>query len=353
MILGRISDIAIMKKLTAAFVLIAALSGVVGVFGILQLNTLDSTIVKITDVNVEQADGSMETIIALETQVMTIHAIMLGESEAQEEFNAAHDVMTEGFEELADLLAGTTQEASVSVLEAQYLEFANTVTDPVTGLFTAMDGYTMAAAHKDTQFQRIDERQDGLDAQLALLEKMVVHYAEHNATPFEPNATLVDNAMELNLLMWRCGDRARMYMATALNDSAAVEAERATIRAEYADEASILTESPFILNGLEKDFTDRLAEADTNFAQASSTGQFNGTGMTILANVRESFVFDPSTQSRSFADSVRSQEDGVFMAQDDAVRTWVSTSTAMETADSLAGTLIVDLEALETWVGEE
>lgn len=358
MFLDWLGNISLLKKLTFGFVMIAALSGVVGVFGILQLNTLDSTIAEITNVNVEQADWSMETIIALEAQVAAIHATMLGESEAQEEFIAADKIMTEGFAELADLLEGTTQEESVSPLEAQYQQLFDSVTDPVTGLFTTMAAYEEAISWKDSQFLRIDELQDELDSQLSLLEKMVVQYAELNATPFVANATLVDNAMELNLLVWRCGDRPRMYMATALNDSDEVEAGRTTIRAEYADEPSILASRSFVDSGLEKDFTDLFAEAETNFGQGASKPygqgrQVNDTTLTLIGNVRKLFVFDLSTNYESFADCVRHQEDGVFVAQDQTVSTWIAAAAVMETADSLAMSLMADLETLEEWVGGE
>ena len=77
-------DIKLSYKLISAFLIVACLSGVVGLVGILQINMLDETIVDITEVKVEQADWSMELIIALEAQLTGIHARMLGEHEAQD-----------------------------------------------------------------------------------------------------------------------------------------------------------------------------------------------------------------------------------------------------------------------------
>ena len=41
------------------------------------------------------------------------------------------------------------------------------------------------------------------------------------------------DAMELNLLMWRCGDRARMYMAVPLIDSPEYNSQRQQCRDDH------------------------------------------------------------------------------------------------------------------------
>ncbi|MHA2295974.1 MAG: methyl-accepting chemotaxis protein [Candidatus Hodarchaeales archaeon] len=350
--LNILGNIKVSYKLVGTFLVVACLSGVVGIYAVGQIDTLNKTITEITEINVEQADWSMETIIAIEAQQVSIHAAMLGEEEAIEKFQEADKVMEEGFSNLTGLLAGTTKESSVSNLQSSYTSFVAATTGS-SGVFKSMEDYQQALSEMESQFRRIDELQDELDSKLSLLEQVVAHYAEHNSTPFEPNATLIDNAMELNLLVWRCGDRARMYLATTLEDSAEANVERTTLRQEYADDASMIAESSFVLSGLEKDFTDLLNEADTNFAQALSAGQSNSTTLTILGNVREMFVFNDATTYESFADAIRCQEDGVFVAQDRLVSAWVAADNAMEIADGLALALLDDFEALELWVGEQ
>ncbi|MFX1514349.1 MAG: methyl-accepting chemotaxis protein [Promethearchaeota archaeon] len=349
-------DIKLSYKLISGFLIVACLSGVVGFVGILQINILDSTILEITDVNVEQADWSMELIIGLEEQLVAIHAAMLGEEDMIHFFSDAHEIMEEGFDNLNNLLKETTQESLVPSLRSKYTTFINTCNDSITGVFASMAAHKAAVGWKETQYWRIDELQDEMDDDLQKLEAMVVHYAQHNTTPFEPNVTLVDNAMELNLLLWRCGDHARMYMATPLNQSVTATLERAAIRAEYADESSILAETTYVQFGLEKEFTDLLAEAETNYAQALATGQCNATCVNILADIRENFVWkehELGPLHDPFATSIRCQEDGVFVSYDKLVAAWVAAETAMEVADELAMDLMQDLEALELWVGQK
>ncbi|MFX0212427.1 MAG: hypothetical protein ACFFDT_41015, partial [Candidatus Hodarchaeota archaeon] len=332
--LNFIDDIGVSYKLIGVFLALACLSGVVGLYSITQIDILNHTVSDIVEINVEQADWSMETIVAMEAQLITIHAALLGEEDMLDEYTPAYNVLKNGFANLTLLLEGTTQEVMVSDLELQYEDF-HEVCNGSNGVFISMDAYEEANQWVDVQFWRIDSLQDKLDADLSLLEAMVVQNAENNATPFDYNTTLTDNVMELNLLVWRCGDRARMYMSVPLNDSAEYNALRATYRIEYCDSASMAAETKYVQNGLEKEFTDLLTEAETNYAQAYTRGEVNSTCLDILEDVNSSFVFaahDLGPLYDPFASSIRCPEDGVFVSQDILVTSWVAAATAMETA---------------------
>ena len=342
-----LNDIGVSYKLIGAFLAIACLSGIVGIYSITQITSLNATVNEIVEINVEQADWSMETIITMEAQLISIHASMLGEGEASDEFNEAHKVMVEGFSNLTTLLEGTAQESVVPDLESQYQDFVEDCNGS-DGVFTSMEDYETAKHWCDVQYWRLDTLQDKLDGDLSLLEAMV--------REISANETLLDNAMELNLLAWRCGDRARMYMTVPLNDSSEYNAQRAQYRYEYCGNENLELERKYIDDGLEKDFTDLLLVAETNYAQAFSNGQCNQTCLDILAEVNASFVFAAHELGPLYdpmASSIRCPDDGVFVSQDTLVAAWVAAETAMETADAIGLALHADFEALELWVGEQ
>ncbi|MFX1513673.1 MAG: methyl-accepting chemotaxis protein [Promethearchaeota archaeon] len=346
-------NIKLSYKLISGFLVVACLSGIVGIIGILQINTLDSTMHDITEINVEQADYSMEIIIALEEQLIAIHAVLIGESEAQTEFTTHHTEMTNGLGNLSVLLFGTSKESTVGELQTNYNTFYSTANDPLTGVFATQEVYEHALEDKEAQYWVLDEHLECVDDDLTTLEQMVTHYAQHNETPFEPNSTLVDNTMKLTLILYRCADAARMYLATPLNDSIADTIERNTIRAEYADEVSIQTESTYVQSGHEKEFTDLLAQTEANFAWANTNGQANSTMLSILSEVRVDVMWDKSDTVESFAEAIRCQEHGVFQSMDKLVAAAVAADTIVEATDELAEELHDDFDALEVWVAQE
>ncbi|MFQ5979949.1 MAG: methyl-accepting chemotaxis protein [Candidatus Heimdallarchaeota archaeon] len=349
-VLKGLSNASIGKKLIAAFLVVAVMTGLVGFFGLLQVNTLDSTITTITEENVEQADWSMEMIITLQQLITTLDEAVAGHTESQAEFNTLDKDMVHAIGQMKPLLTGTTQESFLAELESDYNNFVTTANHSSTGVFASMAAYSQAKIWVETQFADLDDLQDDLDSDLTLFEQVVVQYAETNGTPFEPNWTLSDNSMELNLLVWRMGDRVREYMNTALNSSVTYTNERAALRAEYADDISILAESTYVSSGLEKDFTDLLTEAEANLAWASSNGQVNATATSLLTDVRSTFVFDKSVSGDSFTEAIRDQDDGAFLAHDQLVVAWVAADTAMNLADVIATELIGDFVELEGWV---
>ncbi|MFW9854861.1 MAG: methyl-accepting chemotaxis protein [Candidatus Thorarchaeota archaeon] len=349
-LLKFLDNIKVSNKLIGTFFIVACISGVVGIFATVQINGLNTSIKEIVEVNVEQADWSMESIIAVESQIMTIHASMLGETEARDEFIEAHNKVMDGFHNLTVLLKGTSQETAVTALETQYHSF-HMACNGTSGVFDSTIKYEEAKSVADTQYWALDQLEDETDEKLASLEELVTAYALDNA--LTPNATLSDNAMELNLIVWRMVDRARMYMAVPLDYSLENNNTREQLRNEYADEISILAETDFVQSGLEKDFTDLLGQAEANFQWALANGSMNTTALTILEDVRTRVVFNSSNQNTSLADAVRSQEDGVFVKQDTLVANWVAATDAMETADSLGSSLQADLEVLELWVGDQ
>ncbi|MHA2247719.1 MAG: methyl-accepting chemotaxis protein [Candidatus Hodarchaeales archaeon] len=344
-----INNTRISYKLIGAFFVVAFLSGVVGIYSAIQLNTLQATVSEIIEVNVEQADYSMETTIDLKTQVISIHAAMLGETDMISDFNTVEDEIEQGFTELKALLAGTSHEDDVDSLRTKYLAFVES-SNGSNGVFSSMEKYQVALQRQKDLYWRLDELLDELDEDFATLEELIVDYAAANS--IEVNYNLVDNAMELNLLLWRCGDRARMYMSTDLNNSAEHVALRQQLRDEYADSASILNESPFVQNGLEKEFTDLMNEAETNFAQAEVAGQANVTMTLLLSETKSEFFFDEENDF-NFATAVRCQEDGVFVIQDDLVAKWTAADAAMNQADVIGEELISGFQALETWVEQQ
>jgi len=344
-----INNMKISYKLIGAFAIVAFLSGFVGIYSVFQLNTLEMTVTEIIDVNVAQADYSMETSIDLKTQVISIHAAMLGEEGAATEFNTADTDIKQGFNELETLLVGTSHEDEVEHLEEDYIEFLEKCNGS-NGVFASMENYQVALQRQKELYLRIDELLDELDDDLETLEELVIDYAIENAIAV--NSTLTDNAMELNLLLWRSSDRARMYMATELNDSAEHTALRQQISSEYADLASILNESSFVQTGLEKEFTDLMNETETNFAQAVIAGQANVTMTLLLSEVKSEFQYDEENDY-NFATAIRCQEDGVFVVQDDLVAKWIAADDAIGQADEIGAEMISELEDLETWVEQQ
>ena len=138
-----INNIKISNKLIGAFFMVAFLSGVVGIYSVIQLNTLQTTVSEIIEVNVKQADYSMETTIDLKTQLISIHAAMLGETDMISDFDTANKEIEQGFNALETLLVGTSHEDEVGHLKADYLTFVE-ASNGSNGVFVSMENYQVA-----------------------------------------------------------------------------------------------------------------------------------------------------------------------------------------------------------------
>ncbi|MFX1517300.1 MAG: methyl-accepting chemotaxis protein [Promethearchaeota archaeon] len=346
-VLSIVDNIGLPYKLIGGFIFIACLAGVVGIYSVGQISILDTSVSELVEVNVEQADWSMETIVAMEAQLITIHAALLGEQDMLGEYAPAYDVMMNGLGNLTLLLRGTTQESTVSGLESLYEDFHEACSGS-NGVFVSMEDYEEAKHWIDIQFWRLDMMQDQMHSDLSLLEAMV--------REISANETLIQNALELNLLASRCSHLVQMYMAVPLNDSAEYNAQREQYRYEYCGNENLELERKYVANGLEKDFTDLLAETEINYAQALTNGQCNSTCKALLESVNTSFVYathELGPLYDPFASSIRCPEDGIIISQNSLVTAWVAADAAMNTADTIGMELMEDLEALELWVGEQ
>ena len=328
--------------------ILAVLTMGVGMIGIVGINDLNTQMESIVNGNVEQADASMETIISLQTQVTDIHAYMLGEGDAINEFNDQIPTINTNLNLLKEQLKGTEQETNISIIENSINNFFNIVNDTNNGLFISKDNANAAEQNVNEIFWQLDSLQDTLDTKLQLLEDIVVQYAETNTTPFTPNATLRDHSMELNLLVWRMGDLARMYIKTNISTDTNDTSLRAQTRNEFADATSIANSANVPNSGLEREFYDLITQSEMDFTTAQANGQVNSTSLTVISQVNNLVLYNSSSQS--FAFLIRNQQNGLFNSYDNLITATLQADSVMEQVDILQTSIMASLHDLEVWV---
>lgn len=344
--LGPLSRIPVMYKLIGSFLILSVLTVGVGYIGIMGINNLDGQLSSIVDNNVQQADASMETIVALKTQIIDIHSYMLGEKNSQTEFNNQIPKINMEITLLKDQLHGTSQESPVTNIESEINSFISVVNNSKNGLFVSKDSADAANTQADAIYWKLDSMQETLDNNLQLLEDNVIQYAQQHG--ITANETLKDNAMELNLLVWRMGDKARVYIKTDLNNDTTSVNTRLEAMTEYADMVSIQNSASVPQTGLERDFYDLCTTSIKDYSQAFTAGQVNSTPLTILSQVRDLVFFNASDQS--FSHIIRDTQDGIFVHYDNLIVATLQQQDVMSQADAIQATLTGHLNTLEIWV---
>lgn len=347
-----LNDIRISFKLIGAFFAIACLSGIVGFYSINQINTLNSAITNLVEINVEQADWSMETIIAMESELITIHAAMIGEEDMIGEFSTSHEVMVNGLNNLSVLLRGTEKESLLLTLEANYNSFvaACNGTNSVGGVFNSMEEYLLYEDYTFVQFNLFATIAEDIDANCKALQ-------EYASSGSFDNHTVAIGAANLCNIMWRSFECGAEYLRTPLEDSTTEYNGRLAIRRKFVDDTAFTSEGVASL-GLEKEFMDNLAILENQVKVAgSSINQTANVSALTVEKIRELFEFSEhgalSLGYDPFAANLRCPNDGIFTSYSLMVTSWDAADTYMNSADEISINLATDLEELELWVEEQ
>ena len=137
----RLADVKVGTKLISGFTLIALIIGVVGLVGITNLKKVGHSADIIANEKVPITDASMELTIKLTEQQSALHAYMLGEMEAKDEFEEAGGIFLTILRELKGLNITSSQGAVVAKIENLHPKFVKDAT-------SSMDSYDEAMALK-------------------------------------------------------------------------------------------------------------------------------------------------------------------------------------------------------------
>ncbi len=113
------------KKLIVAFLIIAALVGITGGLGINYVNNVGDSTHKVRDVGYPIADASMEMKIALHRELSAIHAYLLGEEEAREEFLAASEDFNKWYNRLSQHELTDSQKQDLEEIKQLHVDLVN------------------------------------------------------------------------------------------------------------------------------------------------------------------------------------------------------------------------------------
>ncbi|MFW9993412.1 MAG: methyl-accepting chemotaxis protein [Candidatus Odinarchaeota archaeon] len=188
--MGFLNNFKLMTKMLAAFLIMAVFIGLVGSFGVLQLNTLSTQAVTVRDEAWVIGDATMEFGIEIEHQLIAMHEHVNGEEDCRAEFAAAKANAGEHLDELAAVV-GEDDEHAIE-MRAAYTGL-NAIAEgnaTVTGLFDAHDQRVIAEEAIHEGIEDLIEAQDYIGELLAAIEELAA-----------TNFTVSDAAMELDIHM--------------------------------------------------------------------------------------------------------------------------------------------------------
>ncbi|MFX1275177.1 MAG: MCP four helix bundle domain-containing protein, partial [Promethearchaeota archaeon] len=125
------------RRMTMGFGFLMIIATIIGIVGLLQVNTLSSSITDITNHEMVVADNTMEAITDMENMMLLYHKYVIGEVEGKEaEFDIAYNEFNEHLSNVATLMP---EEQSLIIEMEDYAEVIYDAITNSTGSFNTLD----------------------------------------------------------------------------------------------------------------------------------------------------------------------------------------------------------------------
>ena len=156
-------------KLISAFVLISALSMIVGAMGYVQITTVNDELDDITSKKVPAMDSSMEMGISVWGQRDAAASYVLGEQEGKTDFQTYKDEFNQWETDLRNVYPDTFEIDEVVISYESFCELAE---DPDEGLFAKVDEKDIAISNAKQAMEDFDVAAAEMISNLDTLEDL-------------------------------------------------------------------------------------------------------------------------------------------------------------------------------------
>lgn len=370
-LLRLLNNIKLSFKLILGFLFISSLSGIVGMYSILQINNLDSSIDELVNINEEQLKWSMETIIAIQKQILTIQSTLIGDENLAQpgiitnltddslgndlwllKFNSAHAVIEDGLSNLILLLDGTEKANTVILLQNSYANFLTACngTNGYGGVFNSMEKYLEFENFTTSSFNLLNNV-------TSEIESLHTDLIEFSTTGGFNNQTIAFAVMNLNNYLYKSYLCASEFLNTPLINNPSEDAARLAIRHRFIDDIAYIGEN-VSSEGLEHDFMEGLSEIEGFVSSAgSSINQTTNVSALSVAEIRDLFEFSENATFNlgyvPFANLLRDPDIGLFSSYSKQVDYWGAAKTYIDMANRYSSQLIQYLDVLKSWTEEQ
>jgi methyl-accepting chemotaxis protein len=196
-------------KLIGAFVVVSILSLAVGVTGYTQITSVNNELGDITTNKVTAMDTSMEMGIAVWGQRDAAAAYMLGEREAQADFDVFESEFDTFLTELRIVYPDTSE---IDAVQTQHDIFCTLAEDPDTGLFAQIDTKDTAIAEAKNAMEEFDAAAAEMISSLEDLEVMQSTRKDSAQTNYADAVEAADASMEMKIALRQQQIAALEYM---------------------------------------------------------------------------------------------------------------------------------------------
>lgn len=163
----RLGNVGLRNKLLLAFVLVALLVATTGIVGVYGVSTVGASANQILDDEVPVADASMEMAIAAGGERAALHAYLLGEDEARDEYESAREDFDTWYSKMAERDDLTPeQETTLQTIKTQH----DRSVEAATAAMAAHQAGDTEAAHE--QMEAYDAAEEELGPALDRFEEL-------------------------------------------------------------------------------------------------------------------------------------------------------------------------------------
>lgn len=312
-------------KLVAGFLLVAAFSGLVGLFGVFVFTGMINDSQEIRDEAWVVANSAMEIWAQIETQVTFAHEYLLGDVTDLSEYNPRKTEIDALFGEAEGVLGADDADLSAA-LEAYSLFISllegNGTSD---GLFILTDDRFAAQTAAIATNAEADEIQQEVLQRFHTLEE----YSEDGSYL---NWTVANSIMELNIHLWEAKDHANAYLI--VTDSTTLQAEKANF--------TWIVNNP----GNSESILNRADELETYIIGGLADSSIHVDSQMEFSLLKIDLITGSSSKD-SWIDYFLDSQTGIFAIRDQELAALTAASAAAEQMDVITDALFESIGVLE------
>ncbi len=325
--LPLLNNIKIQRKLLFSFLSLSFIILIVGLFGIVQLGTLNSGVNTVVKVNSKQVDTLLESQQALQEQVIQIHALMLGENITVDQFNQISSKLNSNISTLMQLTKGTPIEHNLTLIQSDLSNFQKLATDSNNGLFNVIDTKNQLSTKLDSQFSALNTIHSKINTIFDNIIIQVEQFATSNGKI--NNATLIGSIDSLEITTW---DMKEILLNSIQNNQ------------------PINSTDSQLFSSLKSDLLDQISFTEMAFNQSLMSGNSNQTIFNQVMMVRPLLI---SSTAPSYVSIIDDPSNGLFSIINNFQSASAKASTIMDSIDSQGNTIITGLNTVDDWITNE
>ena len=318
----RFSNISINRKMIGFTIVILTLVSILAVYGLIQINGLSNQIQEVHNQNWPLANDVKEIKIEVNSQIIDLHAYLLGETNAKGAFLGSELSVQNYFTNLSSILGSNSNLTSA---KRNYAELINISTTSSTGLFDATDQYYTDSKTLSQSYNDFLTLHSAINSLIIQTELEAAPETGHH------NTTVSDELLTFDSLLWETQN----FVTQAFNEPDNNQIE--TLASSFAFNYNGANNSQSIVAEIQT-INDLISGAGTSIGSISSS-LFNQV-QTLIINGNNTFNpwisygSDPST--------------GIFAKKKEVNKFSLTKGATLNRVDTIDSSLVTILTSLET-----